>query len=348
MRRKFVSALLTVLVLAAAGTAAGAPTAQSYNQSNATNVTEASAGFADDVYEISTGGVAAVALDLGDRTEAVLKVGEEDEGYVLTANVTDSDDDGRVVVLFHSGVAGANGTTVTTADTADEVVAESETDLSDPPLDAGSYSLSLRNATGEEFDVASLVVQSESVDGSFPVAVAEGRQNDTVSIPVSLDGTDTATVRIGGEQVNYYLDVWVVDRDGDGAVTLQFDTATAGTDAPSVQTNDSESFAVVRSEFSPSDGVPPLAVGSYPLSLYLGNSTADDSELAVGTMTLREPDPETTETSGEAAETTTGPAETTEKPMRSTTTSGTGDVPGFGPVLALVALAAAALLAGRR
>ncbi|PSP55979.1 hypothetical protein BRC82_03160 [Halobacteriales archaeon QS_1_67_19] len=349
MHEKLLSALLAAAILTA-GIAAGAPTLQSHGHANVTNATQPSPSFADYVYRIHAGGVAAIEVTFDAQSEAVLRVGDDDdEGYSLTANVTDGNGDGRAIVLFDSGAVGSNDTTVRAVDPDDEVAVTAETGLANDSLDAGDYSLSLRD-DGKAVSLGSLTVQADAAVGEFTADAVEIEQNDTATIPVALEGTDAATVRVGSEAVNYYLDVLVVDRDGDGAVTLEFDTATADTDTVVVRANGSEStgIATVRSEFSPSDSVPPLAVGNYPLALYHGNST--DEELSVGA--LRITDPATASTT----ETTDDPA-TTEQPLRTTTATrttatttepDTGSVPGFGPSLAVTALAAAAMLAARR
>lgn len=190
-------------------------------------------------------------------------------------------------------------------------------------------------------------------DAEFGTAVVEVHQNDTATIPITLDGTDEATVEIGSEAVNFVLVATVTDGDGDGAVTLRFDTSKAETDQTSLWTDDSENAddsVTVQSKMAPD--TPPLSIGSYALSLYLGNSTEDDSEVDVGTMLILEPETTTEETTTATSETTDKPMTTTDvvtepKPTE-TTDDARGDVPGFGPVLVLVALAVTAMLVARR
>lgn len=198
-----------------------------------------------------------------------------------------------------------------------------------------------------ERDSSTNAQNEADIDASFEKEVLEGHQNDTVSIPIVLDGTDTATVKIGGKVVNYALVASVTDVDGDGRVVLAFDTETAGTDATSISvTGDDEVSLESETELEH----PPLVVGNYPLSLYSGTTIDQENETDAATMTLIEPKATTTRPTTLE---TTGTSETTEKPMQSTTetettTSSGSGVPGFGPVIALVALAAAALLAARR
>nr|WP_227774002.1 hypothetical protein [Haladaptatus pallidirubidus] len=44
----------------------------------------------------------------------------------------------------------------------------------------------------------------------------------------SLSGLDGTTVQLGGGEADYKLNATVTDGDGDGQVTLLFDTAAAG------------------------------------------------------------------------------------------------------------------------
>lgn len=190
-------------------------------------------------------------------------------------------------------------------------------------------------------------------DGSFGADVVEVHQNDTATIPMALNGTDTATLRIGSEAVNFVLVVTVTDGDGDGEVTLRFDTAVAETDQRSVRTESAADTATVRSKTAPDD--PPLAVGNYPLDLFAGNTTADDREVAVATLAVTRPQ-KTTDSTAPTDITTEPTRATTDQPMMSSTVTRTTTVvsdpepgiPGFGVPVALVALVAAAVLVARR
>lgn len=207
---------------------------------------------------------------------------------------------------------------------------------------------------------ANLQDSQTTTEGDVRVTFGDGEirteRGGTVPIPIELNATDTATVKIGSDgAVNYALVVTVTDGDADGAVALSFDTdAVAEDDATKVTTRSDADSATVRSEVEHMGGDPPhpsLAPGSYPLELFAGNST--DAPLAsVARMVIEESDT----TTGEPTETAEKPMTTTDvvtepEPIETTetTTDDTaGDVPGFGPVLALVTLAVAAMLAARR
>ncbi|WP_132057709.1 DUF7827 domain-containing protein [Halorussus amylolyticus] len=184
----------------------------------------------------------------------------------------------------------------------------------------------------------------------------------TVSIPVELTGTDTASLKIGTEDaVNYALDVTVEDGNGDGQVVVVFDTDAAGEpNATKVTTEASEDAATVNDETADFEGEPPypaLAPGAYPVELY------DDEDRFVAESRLRIEEASTTE--GPMTETTvdettdiattmdeTTDIATTEEDTTDIATETSDDtessVPGFGPTVALVALAGAAMLVARR
>lgn len=107
----------------------------------------------------------------------------------------------------------------------------------------------------------------------------ETERGGNVTIPVELDGTDAATLKIGTDDaVNYALVVTVTDGNGDGTVAVEFDTDAAGEDDPTkVTTRLDADDATVESEIEHLGGEPPhrpLSAGTYPVELYEG--TGDD------------------------------------------------------------------------
>lgn len=185
----------------------------------------------------------------------------------------------------------------------------------------------------------------------------ETERGGNVTVPVVLEGTDTATLKIGSDDaVNYALVVTVTDGDGDGSVAVSFDTdAAAEDDVTKVTTRSDADDATVKSEVEHFGGEPPyrpLSVGNYPVTLYDGDS---EDAAFVAESRLRILESSTTATTAEATDSGTGPSTTTDvvtepEPTGSTETAADaeGTVPGFGSALALVALAAAATLAARR
>jgi len=192
---------------------------------------------------------------------------------------------------------------------------------------------------------------------AFAPDTVEVRHGGTATIPVRFDGTDTATVRVGSEAVNYVVLVTVTDGDGDGEADLRFDTDAVAEPNQTLVTTAEESDdatvkTVVEEHFNSGPPHPALDAGNYPLAVFVGNAT-EENETDTARMRILEATTTTTERKTE-----TKTSETTEKPTQFTTAteietttdatdSGPG-VPGFGVGAALAALAAAALMAIRR
>lgn len=195
---------------------------------------------------------------------------------------------------------------------------------------------------------------------TFAADSVDVRHGGTATIPVHFDGTDTATVEVGSEAVNYVVLVAVNDGDGDGVTELRFDTDAVAEPNETLVTTTSEADdatvkSVVEEHLNGDSPHPPLDAGNYPLAAFVGDATAEN-RTDTARMRILEATSETTTTTERETETAT--SETTEPPMQSTTepeleattTDGTDpgpDVPGFGVGAAIAALAAAALLATR-
>jgi len=142
---------------------------------------------------------------------------------------------------------------------------------------------------GQDADSA---VQSNGT-ASFDGGVFEEERGDVVEVTVSLEGIDTATVRIGSvEEVNYALETTVRDA-GDGRVTIRFNSYTAGTSDDGNQvvevTGDDEVVSVSESgDFTdavsdPANGT--LASVRYGLRVWPGPESAGDAN-DVGSVEL--------------------------------------------------------------
>jgi len=218
----------------------------------------------------------------------------------------------------------------------------------------------LVGATAAGAATAVSIGAQSTTEGDSHVAFGDGviatERGGNATIPVEMEGTDTATLQIGSDEaVNYALVVTVTDGDGDGAVAVSFDTDAAGEDgATKVATRSAADSVAVESEtehFGGEPPHPPLDPGTYPIELYEG-SGEDRKFVAESRMVIEEAET-TTEATTTTGETTTTDAGTEPEPTGTTAATAAtdgieGDVPGFGPVVGLVALAAAALLAVRR
>jgi len=123
-------------------------------------------------------------------------------------------------------------------------------------LDAGDYTVTLTDIqTGNSVNVGSFSVQPfpEADSASFGENVVEDTRGDVARIPIELENPDDgalATVSIGSKgETNYVTNVTVADDDGDGQVTLLFNTYNAGTnELPRVFSAEGGSIADWRNE----------------------------------------------------------------------------------------------------
>ncbi|MHC3381274.1 BGTF surface domain-containing protein [Haloarcula sp. H-GB5] len=166
-------------------------------------------------------------------------------------------------------------------------------DLSRPPANT-SYELSAhvdgdtlfeRTETVAQCDgnctdpVPEIVTPEPTDDGENVVEVSQG---DTTIIPVSMTDGGTKTLSIGSEATNYRINATVSDDDGDGEVTVLFDTAVAGTDGATLRVPDpDDSLTVTESE---PDLSSTLAAGTYSYRMFDGQST--DGRPTVGTIVI--------------------------------------------------------------
>lgn len=152
--------------------------------------------------------------------------------------------------------------------------------------------------------------EQETVTPGNEVALFEQKtirtqQSGTVEFSVSLDGTDKVGLTLGEyEKSGYSLDVTLRDVNGDGRVTVRFDTAAAGQDGQTV-TAVGEDSLTVNSE---TELDAPLAAGEYTLFTYPPSGGADaPTDLAA--FVVSEGGTETEKRSGTATASVTGAAE---------------------------------------
>jgi len=153
----------------------------------------------------------------------------------------------------------------------------------------GDYTFTVESSDTTAKDTASITVTKVgSKSASFPSAIVQGTQGDTVSIPVNLQNTDTATVWLGSKGVNYLTSVQVKDGNGDGKVTLQMNSYLAGRsktlnkDAFSVKNSDDsiESVSLVTNPIASGNL---LDTGDYEMNVSISGTEKD-----VGTFFLND------------------------------------------------------------
>ncbi|WP_132057464.1 DUF7827 domain-containing protein [Halorussus amylolyticus] len=109
-------------------------------------------------------------------------------------------------------------------------------------------------------------------------AIYHEQRGDAVEVGVRLSETDAATLRIGSPDERHLATVTARDADGDGRVTVRFDTYDGTFEATG------EDTVAVRER---SNASTPVATDSYDLELWSGNAT--DGEAATASrLTLNE------------------------------------------------------------
>lgn len=125
----------------------------------------------------------------------------------------------------------------------------------------------------------------EGTDGLLADDVVEGRQGETIEIPVRVHDSSAVTVVVGSEDDGYRIDATVRDGTGDGRVTLLFNTTAAGYPGETVTVGDRSDSVTVTDDETRLGGV--LDPGAYELRLYRGQNATGDADV-VGSVLVRE------------------------------------------------------------
>ncbi|WP_228841710.1 BGTF surface domain-containing protein [Haloarcula sp. CBA1127] len=301
----------------------------------------------ENVVEVSQGDTAEIPVSMTDGGTKTLSIGSEAANYRINATVSDDDDDGEVLVLFDTAVAGTDGATLSVADDGDSLtVTESEPDLSST-LAAAAYSyrvfdgqstdgrptvgtivIEANGTTSEQFEV------EESADFGLEEPVVKGRQGETARIHIVLATADAATISIGNPEINYEINATVRDGNGDDRVALLFDTMAAGHDEPTLETAaDADAVAVESGSEVALDSH--LDAGTYDLSLYRGDEVADGRPDTVGTLLITDGDTTSTDASSDGVDSVTGETPAAQQSQAGDFGVGVGAL-AVGGVLAIV------------
>ncbi len=259
----------------------------------------------ENVVAVSQGETAEIPLSMSDGGSKTLSVGSEATNYRINATVSDDDGDGEVLVLFDTAAAGTDGATLGVADDGDSLTVTEPEPALPSTLDPAAYPYRVYDGrtTDGTPTLGQLVIEAngsanerfeveESADFGFGESVVQGRQGETVRIPVVLATADAATVSIGSPATNYEINATVRDGNGDSRVVLLFDTAAAGHDEPTLEpAADADAVAVESGSEVALDSQ--LAATNYDLSLYRGTEATGQPD-AIGTLAVRDGNASTT------------------------------------------------------
>ena len=114
----------------------------------------------------------------------------------------------------------------------------------------------------------------------FNQSVVTEQRGDIAAIGVNLSGTESATVTVGSEAVNYRTNVTVSDGNDDGRVTLLMNTFTAGMDeSESAVYTAAADDDVTETNRTTGQLRAPLEVSSYNLSVVVDGRQTDTATL---------------------------------------------------------------------
>ncbi len=299
--------------------------------------TAAADGTADldaDLVTVTEGGTAVIGVETDGVDEFSIVVGDESaSGYELRATVTPDDDGVTSLVLDHAATDGDGASLTAEGDAA--VSVESETDL-DEPIAPGNYDVEVAVDDEGTADVGSLMVEPASsddgsdsdddgsTDGSndSPVVtesdveaadvVVEPAETD-VTVPVDLADGESVTLRMrsaADASPAYILTEETTVEDGETTATFDLSRASHG---------DRATLTVRGNDGLDGESEHAVLVADESIGVEDGESGTDGGESDDGTGSADDGD-DGTDTS----------------------------VPGFGVVVAALALLGTALLARRR
>jgi PGF-CTERM protein len=298
-----------------------------------------SPAFDDATVTLTENESATIAIDAGSAETVELAIGGSDRvGYELNATVTPDEDGDATLVFDHTATATDADSLTAKGDANVEI--DTETELPGP-LDPASYDmrLSVANET-QPTDIAALVVETKDTDEKSdadetterqPIdeeiareadIVVEKRGSQRVTVPTEVDDGTDVSIRIQSSDTDSAFlrtrDVSV--ENGKAAAMFDFSSVNHGTTAT----------AHVRYDGGEAESVDILVVDPD-----VGVSGVDDLDELDGKG----------ERNGENENGTDMPADPDSDDQ--TPDESPDDQPGFGAVIALLALSAAALLAHR-
>ena len=195
-----------------------------------------------------------------------------DENGAEIVNQVDTDGDGE-----------NDSINITVGRTSQDVVANYS------EVSTGNYTLDFSVADTDASDSVTFDVEEAATGAvTFGQSVTTDQVGDVAEITLELENTDQAAVTIGDiESDGYQADAIVTDENGDGEVTLRFNSFTAGTDESNVSSyvvnaaGDDTAGLENQTELSA-----PLANTTYDMTIRSG-SDVDASADDVATLNLR-------------------------------------------------------------
>jgi hypothetical protein len=142
-------------------------------------------------------------------------------------------------------------------------------------------------AQDDVVDAVEWLDPAETASASLQPTVTSVARGDIVELTVELEGTDTATLVVGSEEVNYESTAELTDGSGDGSVTVRMNTYSAGRsdgeESAAFGTVDEADSVSATLETDALENV--LAAGSYDISVLVDGRQVDVGQLALQART---------------------------------------------------------------
>jgi len=265
-----------------------------------------------EVYTVDTSNLDAgedYTIEVDDNDEAIFTVSD----LALEVNIDDDVGDGAniddtdtlaVNVSTNRGGEPANATLFNEDDEKVETIIKNLQGNNNVVFDFGNVSADdspyyvrvTDNQTGVTAESDQInVSESDEGEASFETSTVQDEVGDVTNITVQVDNTEDAVINIGSEEDdNYYIQGQITDDDGDGEVTVQFNSYTAGTEGNgntviSVPGDDDLDDVEEGGDFSRADLTEDtLEAGSYSMNVTAGTAPDVTSPDSVGTLRLNE------------------------------------------------------------
>jgi len=238
----------------------------------------------------------------GESRSVVDSADVSERGETVTVEFTASEDMASYVCQYHpSSMRGviqvASGTptltrtrTSTPTATRTQSPTETATGTDTPTETTAETPTETETETESETDTEAETETEEPTEEPDPPSFEQDRievvQGNEATITVDLGGREELALRIGSESVNYVVEFTAVDGDGDGQVTVVFDTFVAGrgTD-PSLSAASADDE--IRDTTQVTDQLSaPLDFAPYPIQALAGEQVAASSLLVLRPRSL--------------------------------------------------------------
>ncbi|MFC6938803.1 BGTF surface domain-containing protein [Salinirubellus sp. GCM10025818] len=291
-------------------------------QSIRVSETEGDASFAQSVVSEERGDIARITVEMANRDEATVNIGEEDVSYLTSIDVVDDDDDGEVTLLFNTYAPSDPDEAVTLAESSedDEIDDISFNITVGQPLADASYEMNITDGgvQGAEQAVGTLSLTERSTDqmtihtaeeGAFgdldepgPISAYIAAGNLTQDSTIADNDLVVQRLQASGlfgalnatNEDNYTDALWELDVNNPGAADPQFNTTVYESPATISPNLEGEFYSLAELELGSStfrvvpDQDNNTVYMIYPSDMILDQDGAEIDDRFIGNFTVTE------------------------------------------------------------